>query len=155
MRTIWIVLSLLVFAVPLAAQDTTVTADDVNEIASKMYCPVCENIPLDSCGTAACTDWRYEIELMLQDGMSEQAIIDDFVFRFGDRVVGVPQDQTLRILSLWVPRLVIVLGVLAIAWFALRSNGGSTSHVLDQAADGMPTMDDWRAQIERDVRGTA
>lgn len=37
------------------AQDTAsgVTADQVNAIAKKLFCPVCENIPLDTCGTAA------------------------------------------------------------------------------------------------------
>lgn len=154
MKHLWIITLLLALAVPVMAQDGVVTDDDVNEIASKMYCPVCENIPLDSCGTVACNDWRYEIELMLTDGLTEQEIIDDFVFRFGDRVVGVPQNQGLRILSLWVPRLVIVLSLLAVLWFALR-NSGAGGHVLDQVAENIPTMDDWRAQIERDVRGTS
>lgn len=154
MKRLWIIALLLLLAVPLMAQEGTVTDDDVNDIASKMYCPVCENIPLDTCGTAACADWRYEIELMLEEGLTEQAIIDDFVFRFGDRVVGVPQDQTLRILSLWVPRLAIVLSLLAVLWFALR-NGGAGGHVLDNVAESIPTMDDWRAQVERDVRGAS
>ena len=51
-RLLLIVLLLVLATVPAAAQDTDVTTDDVNEIAGKMYCPVCENIPLDTCGTA-------------------------------------------------------------------------------------------------------
>lgn len=91
------------------AQDAnpTVTADEVNGIAKKLYCPVCENIPLDTCGTAACADWRNEIKIQLEDGLTEQQIIDDFVVRFGDRVVGVPQDPTLNAISLVTPWLAI------------------------------------------------
>ena len=32
--------------------------DEVNAIAEQLYCPVCENVPLDVCGTQACADWR-------------------------------------------------------------------------------------------------
>ena len=37
------------------------TDDEVNAIAEQLYCPVCENVPLDVCGTQACADWRDEI----------------------------------------------------------------------------------------------
>jgi cytochrome c-type biogenesis protein CcmH len=98
------------------AQDqapTSVTADQVNAIAKKLYCPVCENITLDNCGTAACADWRDEIRLQLETGRTEDEIIADFVQRFGDRVVGTPQDSLLRALSLITPWILIV-GVLVI-----------------------------------------
>jgi len=36
----------------------TPSADEVNSIAENMFCPVCENIPLDVCGTEACEMWR-------------------------------------------------------------------------------------------------
>ncbi len=90
-----------------------VTDDQVNAIAEKLYCPVCENITLDTCGTAACADWRAEIRLQLEQGRTEDQIITDFVTRFGDRVVGTPQDATLRTLSLVTPW-VLIAGVLLI-----------------------------------------
>lgn len=90
-----------------------ITDDMVNAIAKKLYCPVCENITLDTCGTAACADWRYEIRLQLEQGRTEQQIIDDFVTRFGDRVVGTPENATLRALSLVTPW-VISAGILLI-----------------------------------------
>ena len=43
------------------AQDGTPrqpTEDEVNAIAKQMYCPVCENTPLDVCPTQACAEWR-------------------------------------------------------------------------------------------------
>lgn len=84
-----------------------VTEDQVNDIAKILYCPVCENITLDTCGTAACADWRYEIRLQLESGSTEEQIIEDFVRRFGDRVVGTPLDPTLRALSLLTPWIII------------------------------------------------
>ncbi len=126
MRRVSIFLIILLAALPAFAQGDaarTVTDDEVNAIARKLYCPVCENITLDTCGTAACADWRYEIRLQLEQGMSEQQIIDDFVARFGDRVVGTPQDPTLRALSLVTPWVIIALalGGLAVTLARRRS----------------------------------
>ena len=92
---------------------TTITDDQVNNIAHKLYCQVCENITLDVCETAACADWRNEIHIQLEAGRTEDQIVTDFVQRFGDRVVGTPQDSVLRALSLVTPWIIIV-GVLII-----------------------------------------
>ncbi|QPC80949.1 cytochrome c-type biogenesis protein CcmH [Phototrophicus methaneseepsis] len=111
----------LVVGVSVAQDDTTnVTDDDVNAIAKQLYCPVCENIPLDTCGTAACEDWRYEIRLQLSEGMTQQEIIDDFVLRFGERVVGTPQDPTLRALSLVTPWFIALIAAVAAIYGLIR-----------------------------------
>lgn len=149
-------LLMCILATAAAAQTNTdnslvVTEDKVNTLASKMYCPVCENIPLDDCGTAACNDWRSEIRVMMENGDSDAQIIDNFVTRYGDRVVGIPQNSTLRALSLWTPALLIVLGIIALGVFAVQRE--ENGHILDSAVDDAPTADDWRAQIERDVQG--
>jgi cytochrome c-type biogenesis protein CcmH len=93
----------------------TITDDEVNAIARKLYCPVCENITLDTCGTAACADWRYEIRLQLEGGSTEEQIIEDFVRRFGDRVVGTPLDPTLRAISLFTPWIIIAAALVSAA----------------------------------------
>lgn len=119
----WLLIAALCLsAAAVLAQDvpTEVTADDVNAIAKKLYCPVCENIPLDTCGTAACDDWRNEIRLQLEAGMNETEVIADFVRRFGDRVVGTPQDPALAILSLATPWLVISAALVGVLVFLQR-----------------------------------
>ncbi|MBL8148052.1 MAG: cytochrome c-type biogenesis protein CcmH [Anaerolineae bacterium] len=105
------------------AQDTPaeVTADQVNAVAEKLYCPVCENIPLDTCGTAACADWRNEIKLQLEAGMTPDEVITDFVRRFGDRVVGIPQDPALNALTMVTVVAVIGAALLGGVYFLLRN----------------------------------
>ncbi len=39
---------------PALAQGQPPTDDEVNRIAKQLYCPVCENTPLDVCPTQAC-----------------------------------------------------------------------------------------------------
>jgi cytochrome c-type biogenesis protein CcmH len=76
---------------PALAQDggsRPVTDDEVNAIAKQLYCPVCENIPLDVCGTQACEQWRELIRLKLSEGQSEEQIKQYFVDQYGERVLG-------------------------------------------------------------------
>jgi cytochrome c-type biogenesis protein CcmH/NrfF len=62
-----IVLSTLAVAT-VSAQGSTPSDDQVNAIAKQLYCPVCENTPLDVCPTDACKEWREEIRGMLAEG---------------------------------------------------------------------------------------
>ncbi len=131
-----------------------ITDDNVNDVAEQLYCPVCENIPLDDCGTAACNDWREEIRLQLAQGMGEEAIIDDFIRRFGQRVVGTPQDPLLRAISLVTPWLLVGGSMLILGWVLLQWRGGRDEHILDRATIQQENAaDSLRARLERDVHG--
>jgi cytochrome c-type biogenesis protein CcmH len=150
---------LVLFAalIPVGAQGggTTVTDDQVNNVARKLYCPVCENIPLDVCGTAACKEWREEIRTQLSNGRTEQQVIDDFVQRFGDRVVGTPQDPILRTLSLVTPWVISGLVLLAavivfVRWRLAQAESPEVEVSLAPEKAAM-SMDEYRARLERDL----
>lgn len=135
-----------------------VTDDDVNRVASKLYCPVCEGIPLDTCGTAACAQWREEIRIQLESGQSEQEVINSFVARFGDRVVGTPQNPMLRALSLVTPwvlsAVALVIAAVAFARWRLnqsRSDGPAVSAPSSGGTTQPETLNAYRARLERDV----
>jgi cytochrome c-type biogenesis protein CcmH len=138
---------------------TTVTDDEVNAVASKLYCPVCENIPLDTCGTLACAQWRDEIRIQLEGGATPQQVIDSFVARFGDRVVGTPQDPTLRSLSLVTPWVIsglalLVAVVVFIRWQRSRLVAASGTGTLAGQAhvdSVLPSIDEYRARLEDDL----
>ena len=152
----WVLISsylLLLVGGVVTAQSQPVTDNDVNAVAKKIYCPVCENITLDTCGTSACQDWRDEIRVQLEAGMSEQAVIDDFVQRFGDRVVGTPQDPTLRALTLVMPWVIIGLVLLVVVWM-IRYWFRNQSRDIDSAIAANITSDNYyRDLLEKDVNG--
>ena len=142
----------LLIVYPTAAQESdprNVTDDQVNAIAHGLYCPVCENITLDVCGTAACADWRAEIRTMLEAGWTEQQIVDDFVRRFGDRVVGTPQDPVLRTLSLVTPWILIGLGGLTTV---LLFNRWRRAHPVTATGTSEST-DRYHDLLEQDISG--
>lgn len=100
--------------------NTSPTADQVNLIAKKLYCPVCPNTPLDVCETKACQDWREQIRDKLAAGWNEDQIIDFFVTQYGERVLAEPRRQGLSSL-VWVLPVVVVLMGLGVVWQVLRS----------------------------------
>ena len=91
------------------SQGPTPTDDAVNKIAKQLYCPVCENTPLDVCPTEACRQWREEIRTMLADGKSETEIKQHFVDYYGARVLNEPPN---RMATYVVPMVVILVGAL-------------------------------------------
>jgi len=93
-----------------ATPPPTITDDQVNAIASQMYCPVCENTPLDVCPTQACAEWRELIRDELAQGWSEQEIKDYFVQRFGARVLATPPATGLNWLVYVIPPIAFLAG---------------------------------------------
>ena len=91
------------------AQGPTPTDDEVNRIAKKLYCPVCENTPLDVCPTEAFRQWREQIREMLAEGKSEDEIIQYFIVTYGVRASGDPPN---KVASYLVPAVAILLGAL-------------------------------------------
>ena len=96
------------------AQEPAPTPSDnqVNAIAKQLYCPVCENVPLDVCPTQACAQWRALISQKLTEGWSETQIKDYFVEQYGDRVLGTPPPRGLNWLVYIIPPLVILGGAI-------------------------------------------
>ena len=95
--------------------------DDVNAIASQLYCPVCENVPLDVCGTQACAQWRELIREKLVEGWTEEQIKEYFSTQYGDRVLAEPPARGLNWLVYVIPPLVFIAGAIflyrgLIAW---------------------------------------
>ena len=70
--------------------------DQVNAVAKQLYCPVCENIPLDVCPTQACAQWRDLIRQKLAEGQTKEQIKQYFAAQYGDRVLAEPPRQGLN-----------------------------------------------------------
>ncbi len=97
----------------------TVSDDEVNAIAKKLYCPVCENTPLDVCPTQACKDWRELIRQQLYEGQTEEQIIDYFVLRFGTQVLAQPPASGFTTL-VWILPIAGLVGGSVFLWRLLR-----------------------------------
>ena len=93
-----------------SAQAPTPSDDQVNAIASQLFCPVCENTPLDVCPTTACHQWRELIRQMLAEGKSPTAIKQYFVDYYGARVLSEPPVTGINWLVYIVPPVAFIAG---------------------------------------------
>jgi cytochrome c-type biogenesis protein CcmH len=121
--------------------------DEVNAIAENLYCPVCENIPLDVCGTAACAQWRQQIADLLTQGYTEQQIYDYFAMQYGDAVLAAPPARGLN----WIIYMLPPLAIFIAAIFLWRSMRTTRKAVLMIRAEGTIGKE-YIAQLEQDLK---
>jgi len=146
---IFLLLALITAGVALA-QSGEPTDDQVNAIAKQLYCPVCENIPLDVCGTQACAQWRDLIREKLRQGWSEAKIKQYFVDQYGDRVLAAPPARGLNWLVYIVPPLVILAGIY-ILYRAFMAWKRPTAEVIASESPPPPT-DEYVMRMEEELK---
>jgi cytochrome c-type biogenesis protein CcmH len=145
-------------AEPAAAQGGTpgtVTQDEVNRVAKKLFCPVCENVPLDVCPTQACAQWRGTIREKLELGWSEQQILDYFVAQYGERVLAEPSTRGLNIVVWVLPPIIGLAGVVVLWQFLRRASrprpGAAPVAQRPTTAAGKPA-DEYAQRLEQELR---
>jgi cytochrome c-type biogenesis protein CcmH len=139
---------------PVFAQDNIPTDDEVNAIAKQLYCPVCENTPLDVCPTEACRQWRELIRLQLSEGMTEAEIKQYFVENYGARVLAEPPRTGLNWLIYILPPVFILAG----AFILFRSFREWTKPKVVETGPGAESgeasveKDDYVARLEDELK---
>ncbi|MDF1519090.1 MAG: cytochrome c-type biogenesis protein CcmH [Brevefilum sp.] len=140
--SLFVCLSLFLPVEAVRGQTDIPTDDDVNRIAKQLYCPVCENVPLDECTTEACQQWRNLIRQQLSDGWTEDEILAYFVAQFGDKVLGEPPRRGLNWVLYLIPPLVILTGIILLINRLRRPKVDSTN---------VEESDPYLLQIEQDL----
>lgn len=155
--TILTIILAMFFVQPALAQAPTPSDDDVNKIAKQLFCPVCENTPLDVCPTEACRQWRELIRQMLADGKSEAEIKQYFVDHYGVVVLNQPPN---KFASYLIPVVAFLLGAFILfrgfqMWMRpSRAEAGSERVVTDGSdpADTNPVQDEYIAKLEEELK---
>ncbi|MCB0132958.1 MAG: cytochrome c-type biogenesis protein CcmH [Caldilineaceae bacterium] len=157
-------------APPLFAQETTevqaadaaadeITADDVNDVARSLWCPLCSGVRLDACELKACDQMKDEIAIKLAEGEDLDGIRTYFVNQYGPQVLGEPPRSGFNLLA-WVLPFVVLLGgaVLMLRWGRgmLRnqekvSAAEDAAHANDAVAAG-PEEDPYAGRLEDELK---
>ena len=136
-----------------ASQDPipTPSDDDVNRVARQMFCPVCENTPLDVCPTTACAQWRALIRQKLSEGWTDAQIKDYFVEQYGVRVLAEPPASGLNWLVYIIPPALFLIGVFIVfrAFQSMRKTAQVEINDVDAAA---PSGDDYLQRVEEELK---
>jgi len=129
---------------------TSINDDDVNRVASQLYCPICQNIPLDVCPSQACADWRELIRKMIEEGKSNNEIKTYFSEQYGWNVLSMPPRIGFNWLIYIIPPVIMVAGVIYVLITLKKHvpvNKGKTLN-FDQIA----LSDDVLSTIDRDLK---
>jgi cytochrome c-type biogenesis protein CcmH len=136
----------------LAQQPVPTPSDDqVNQVAHQLYCPVCENTPLDVCPTEACRQWRDLIRQQLAQGWTQDQIKQYFVEQYGARVLATPPRTGLNWLVYILPPLIILIG----AFILFRALRAWTKPASASAANGSMNeapKDEYVARLEEELK---
>ena len=136
-----------------SAQQPTPSDDQVNAIARQLFCPICQNTPLDVCPTQACHDWRELIRQMLAEGKTPDQIKQYFVDHYGARVLSEPPQTGLNWLVYAVPPVAFLIGVFLLfqafrAWRRMPKEPASKG-----PGELAPTKkDDYVSRLEEELR---
>ncbi len=147
-----VVFALFLTTRPAVAQAPTPSDDQVNRIAHQLYCPVCENTPLDVCPTEACRQWRDLIRQQLAQGWTEDQIKNYFVQQYGARVLAEPPATGLNWLVYVLPPLVILAGAVLL-FRAMRAwtKPGSAAQAPAAPAPEAP-KDEYVTRLEEELK---
>jgi cytochrome c-type biogenesis protein CcmH len=135
-----------------SAQQPTPSNDDVNRIARQMYCPVCENTPLDVCETKACAQWRALIREKLAAGWTDEQIKQYFVEQYGVRVLAEPPRQGWYALIYIIPPVLFVLGVFIVYRAFVSMRKPATANVEAGAIPSVPGDDEYLHRVEEELK---
>lgn len=164
----WLVLGLLlstaVSTSTTLAQDNQddITDDEVNAVAKQLFCPTCENTPVDTCPTQTCSDWRAEIRQQLAEGRSEDEILAYFADYYGSDVLANPPQEGFGLVAWVLPIIVVITAVVGFGWYFyhLHQQGQTapttpvpeTNTNTNTAVDSAhPTTDKYRSQLEEEL----
>lgn len=139
------------------AQDPTPSDNEVNRIAKQLFCPVCENTPLDVCPTQACAQWRALIREKLAAGWTDDQIKQYFVDQYGARVLSEPPRTGLNWLVYLVPPILFIVGVVILVRTFRPSKESAHTEASSASAEGTPispepASDEYVARLEDELK---
>ncbi len=143
-------------------QDQEVTDDEVNAIGKQLFCPTCENTPVDVCPTQTCSDWRADIRQQLADGRSEQEILAYFAAYYGPEVLANPPREGFGLVAWYLPVVVVLVSVVGFGWYFYRlEQAGQQQETAGTTAVVPPSplpenepapQDKYRDQLEQELK---
>ncbi|SEK39573.1 cytochrome c-type biogenesis protein CcmH [Colwellia chukchiensis] len=110
-------------------------------LSKELRCPKCQNQNLADSNSKIAVDLRKTLYTLLQEGKTDQEIIDFMVYRYGDFVLYRPQLKK-QTYVLWFGPIVIFLGfIIGVIW-TLRRRGKAKASELSLSSNEQANLDD-------------
>src|SRR5579859_4075043 len=131
----------------------------VHDVASQLKCPVCQGESVADSPSTISQQMRAVIRQQLQQGQSEQQIIQYFVSRYGSSILWSPPKQGFTILAWIIPIAILLCGALLLVlvmrgWLAGARAIRPPEADDDAALEAHPDSDElqqFQAQLEEEL----
>ena len=126
MKTLFLIIGLALMTLPAQAAieayqfETPEMEEDYNQLINELRCLVCQNQNLSGSDADLARDLRRETYEMLNEGKTQQQVIDFMVQRYGDFVLYRPQFKSSTYL-LWLGPFLLMVAVLFLLVRRLRA----------------------------------
>lgn len=116
--------------------------DAYKELTRELRCPKCQNQDIADSNAPIAKDMRAQVYRLLEEGKSQEEVIDFMVERFGDFVTYKPKVSVETYLLWYGPWVFVALGALTIVLIARRK----TKEQQSETGEYVPTQDKDRVQ---------
>jgi len=170
-RTQYLVLAVLLVIVAIWSAmfirtSTQKTLDQrVQDVASQLKCPICQNESVADSPSSLAQQMRMVIRQQLQEGKSEQEVVQYFERSYGDKIINTPPWQGFYLL-IWLVPIALLLSGIVLVWLTLRdwssqaAPASSTTETTNPAKEDVASssLDEdedefaaYRVQLEREL----
>ncbi len=141
---------IITFFIVLFFVTSFVQADELNDqtrkIAHKLRCPTCQGLSVKESEAGLATNMKLTIRTMLEEGKTEEEILQFFVDRYGEWILRSPLKKGFNLI-LWVtPGLGILIAVLILFQYVRRRS----IRIIDQNTS--PLTDNEKNMIDKELR---
>jgi cytochrome c-type biogenesis protein CcmH len=138
---------LLLWAViPVLAQEPDY--DRINKIAAQMNCPTCVGVSLADCQTQTCAQWRNQISDLVEEGYSDQEVLDFFANRYGTQVLLAPPKSGSTLVLWLLPVIAVVAGG---GWLTFYLRRKQTYKPAITTSAPFAADDEYLTQVDKDL----
>jgi cytochrome c-type biogenesis protein CcmH len=131
----------------------------VHDVASQLKCPVCQGESVADSPSTISQQMRGVIRQQLQQGQSEQQIIQYFVSRYGSTILWSPPRQGFAILAWIIPIAILLSGALLLilvvrGWLNVgraTRRGEANANTLEDGQLDSDELQQFQAQLDREL----
>ena len=131
----------------------------VHDVASQLKCPVCQGESVADSPSTISQQMRAVIRQQLQQGQSEQQIIQYFVSRYGSNILWSPPKQGFTMLAWVIPIAILLCGALLLVLVMRGWLAGARAMKPSEAGEGVASdtqldadeLQQFQAQLDQEL----
>jgi len=145
------IMALILFSASAFAAEKSID-DRVNEIAYHLMCPVCQGQSVAESNSNLANDMRMIIRKQLEEGKTNQEVLDYFVKRYGDSILSSPPTKGINWLLWIMPGVAVALGAAGIALFLHKSKRPENEVELIPAEPGEGSESEYLKKVDEELK---